>query len=227
MVRLIKKNKKNTNAKKRDILRLFNAPARYIKYKVQCIYKKLEKIQPKKTDNEVHNEEKLKRKAIDELKEIAKLRRIKNWGKLKKEASITSILKSESINAEHNYMKHFNNNNNNNGDDDTYDSKIRDKISDIRMILSRLRNTVNNNDGKKIEKELYEIENKKNLSDKEKEKIYGDLVKLVRTIDKKEKYKYHDREDLDYHGLRDIENLFDNVNDNVYYKPILVKSSFK
>ena len=53
------------------------------------------------------------------------------------------------------------------------------------------------------------------------------VIKLVRTLDKKEKYKYHDRDDLDYHGIRDIENLFDNVNDNDYYKPILVKSSFK
>ena len=38
------------------------------------------------------------------------------------------------------------------------------------MILSRLGNTVTNNDRKKIKKELYEIENKKNLSDKEKKK---------------------------------------------------------
>ena len=75
-------------------------------------------------------------------------------------------------------MKHFNintdvdnsnvdNNNSNNDDNDTYDGKIRDKISDIRMILSRLGNTITINDRKKIKKELYEIENKKNLSDKE------------------------------------------------------------
>ena len=57
--------------------------------------------------------------------------------------------------------------------------------------------------------------------------IYNDLVELVRTIDKKEKYKYHDCDDLDYHGLRDIENLFDADNNDDYYKPILVKSSFK
>ena len=137
------------------------------------------------------------------------MRRIKNRGKLKKEGLITSILKSESSNAERNYMKHFNintnvDNNNNTNDDDTYDGKIRDKISDIRMILSRLGNTITNNDRKKIKKELYEIENKKNLSDKEKEKNYDNLVELVRTLDKKEKYKYHDRDDLDYHGIRDI-----------------------
>ena len=121
-------------------------------------------------------------------------------------------------------MKHFNNNTD---DDDTYDGKIRGKISDIRMILSRLGNIVTKNDRKKIKKELYEIEKKENLSDKEKEKIYDDLVELVNTLNKKETYKYRDRDDLDYYGIRDIENLFDNDNDNDYYKPILVESSFK
>ena len=162
------------------------------------------------------------------------MRRVKNRDKLKKEGLIISILKSESSNAERNYMKHFNINNNvdnnnvdnnNTNDDDTYDGKIREKISDIRMILSRLGNTITINDRKKIKKELYEIENKKNLSDKEKEKIDDNLLELVNKLNKKEKYRYHDRDDLDYHGIRDIENLFDNVNDNDYYKPILVKSS--
>ena len=93
------------------------------------------------------------------------MRTIKNRDKLKKDGLITSLLKSESSYAEHNYMKHFNintnvdNNNNNNSnnnnkddDDDTYDIKIRYKISDIRMILSRLRNIVSNKDKKKIKK---------------------------------------------------------------------------
>ena len=163
------------------------------------------------------------------------MRRIKNSDKLKKEGLITSLLKSESSNAERNYMKQFNNNNDdnnntngdNNNDDDIYDGKIREKISDIRMILSRLGNTMTKNDRKKIKKELYEIENKKNLSDKEKEKNYHNLVELVNKLNKKEKYKYHDRDDLDYHGIRDIENLFDADNNDDYYKPILVKSAFK
>ena len=97
------------------------------------------------------------------------------------------------------------------------------------MILRRLGNTLTNKDTKKIGKELYEIEKKKNLSDKEKEKIQDHLVELVKTLDKKETYQSNDRDDLDYYGIRDIENLFvndDNVDDN-YYKPILVKSSFK
>ena len=85
-------------------------------------------------------------------------------------------------------MKQFNNNtnvDNNNNDDDTYDGKIIDKISDIRMILSRLGNTITNNDRKKIKKELQEIEKKQNLSYREKEEIYDHLVELVKTFDKK------------------------------------------
>ena len=150
------------------------------------------------------------------------MRRIKNRGKLTKEGLIISLLKSESSDAERNYMKHFNNNNNN-----TYDGKIRGKIGDIRMMLSKLGNTITNNDRKKIKRKLYETEKKENLSDKEKEKIYDDLLELVHNLNKKEEYKYHDRDDLDYYGIRDIENLFDNDNDNDYYKPILVESSFK
>ena len=131
----------------------------------------------KKIDNGVNNVEKLQNKSIDELR-------------------------SESSNAEREYMKHLNNNtndenntnvdnnnnnNHNNVNDDTHDGKIRDEISDIRMILSRLGTIITNKDKKKIKKELYEIEKKQNLLDKEKEKNYDNLVELVRILDKKRK----------------------------------------
>ena len=125
---------------------------------------------------------------------------------------------------EHNFMKHFNNKID---DKDTYDDKTRGKISDIDMILSRLGNTVTNNDRNKIKKKLYETGKKENLSNKEKENTYDDLVELAKAFDKKEKNKYHDRDDQDYYRIREIENLFDNYNDDGYYKPILVESSFK
>ena len=122
-------------------------------------------------------------------------------------------------------MKYFNNSTS----DDTYDDKIKSKINDIRIILSRLGNIVTKNDRKKIKKELYEIEKKQNLSDNEKEEIYDHLVELVNTFDKKEEYKHSDHDDLDYFGIRELENLFtnDDDNDDNYYKPVLVKSSFK
>ena len=163
------------------------------------------------------------------------MRGIKNRDKLTKESFIISLLKSESNNAERNYMKNFNKNANddnnasddNNANDDTYDGKIRDKINDVRMMLSRLGNIVADNDRTKIKKELSETENKKNLLDNKKEKNYDHLMKLASTLNKKEKYNHHDRDHLNYHGIRDLENLLVDVNDDSYYKRILVKSSFK
>ena len=133
----------------------------------------LEKIAkiPNILENEVNQAKKLQRKSIDKLKEIARLRRIKNSDKLTKEDLIITLLKSASSDAERNYLKHFNNNaNDDDDDDDTYDGKIRGQISDIRMILSRLENTVTKNDGKKIKEKLYEMEKKKNLSNREKKR---------------------------------------------------------
>ena len=140
-----------------------------------------------------------------------------------------------SFSAERNHLKHFSTNVDNNSVDnnanddysDTYDGKIRNKIGDVRVIHSRLGDIVTKNDRVKIKKELYEVENKKNHLDEEKEKTYDSLVELVNKLNKKEKYRYHYRNHLDYHGIRNIENLFD-VDDNNegYYKPILVKSYF-
>ena len=192
-----------------------------------------------KTAKVAYNEEILKRKSIDELKEIAKLRRIKNSGIFKKEGLIISLLKSEISNAERNRLKYFNNtsvsnntnasnntSNNTNSSNNTNDDQIRDQVSDIRAILSRLGDIVTKNDREKIKKELYEIENKTNISDGENERIDDNLLELVNKLNKKEKYRNNDRDDLDYHGIRDNENVFNNINDDDYYKPILVKSSF-
>ena len=57
-----------------------------------------------------------------------------------------------------------------------------------------------------------------------KKKRFNHLVKLANTLDKKEEYKQSDHDKLDYFGIRELEKLFD---DNVYYKPVLFKSSFK
>ena len=108
----------------------------------------LKKIAKKKniSRNELRKAEKLQNKSIDELKESSGLRRIKNYDNLTKEDLIFSILKSESNPTERNYMKYFNNSTS----DDTYDDKIKSKINDIRIILSRLGNIVTKNDRKKI-----------------------------------------------------------------------------
>ena len=187
---------------------------------------KLEKIAKIQniSKNELSKAEKLQNKSTDELREIARLRRIKSSDNLTKEDSIISLLKSESTPVERNYMKYFNNSTN----DDTYNDKIKDKINDIRMILSRLGKILIKNDRKKIKKQLYEKEKKQNLLDNEKEEIYDNLVKLVNTLDIKEEHKHSDRDDLDYFGIEKLESLFgDTDNDDNQYKSALVKTSFK
>ena len=74
------------------------------------------------------------------------MRKIKNSDNLTKEGLIISLLKSEGNPVERNYMKYFNNSIN----DDTYDDKIKSRINDIRMILSRWGNIVTKNTRKKI-----------------------------------------------------------------------------
>ena len=174
----------------------------------------LEKIAKKQniSKNELCKAEKLLDKSIDELKEIVGLRRIRNYDNLTKEDLIFSLLKSESNPAERNYTRYFNNSTN---------DEIKSKINDIKLVLSRLGNIVTKNDRQKIKKDLYKIEQKRNLSDNKKKKIYYDLIKLANTLNKKEEQKHSDLDDLDYFGIRDIENLFINNGDN-YYKPVLV-----
>ena len=40
-----------------------------------------------------------------------------------------------------------------------------------------------------------------------------------------EKHRYRDNDDLDYKGIRQIEQLFDEINED-YYKPIKTKGAF-
>ena len=84
---------------------------------------------------------------------------------MKKEDLIISLLKSNQSIAEL-----FNNN--------VYDNEI----SDIRGILSRLRDIFPKKDRKEIKDKLYEIEHQRNISEEEKEKIDEYLRKLVRIL---------------------------------------------
>ena len=80
------------------------------------------------------------RQSRDELEQIAKTRRIKNYEEMTKEELIISFLKSKQSIAE--LFNNNNNNNNNNLDDN--------EISDIRRILSRLRDILPKKDRKEI-----------------------------------------------------------------------------
>ena len=165
----------------------------------------------------------------DELEQIAKIRRIKNFKEMTKEELIISFLKSkQSIaelfnnNSNNNNNKNNNNSKNNNNNNNLYDNEI----SDIRRILSRLRDILPKKDRKEIKDKLYKIEHDINISEAEKEENNEYLRKLVRILNDKEKHGPHNRDDLDYNGITDIEILLGEISEEYYYKPIFVKSSF-
>ena len=108
----------------------------------------------------------------DELAEIAKIRRIKNYDDMKSVDLIISLLKSKES------MAGFFNDNNNN------------EISDIRRILNRLRDILPKKDRKEIKDKLYKIEHQRNISEEEQEY----LRKLVRILNDKEEHSLYEQD---------------------------------
>ena len=168
--------------------------------------KKIAKMQ-NLSQNELKQITEMRGQSRDELERIAKIGRIKNYEEMSKEELIISLLKSKQNIAELC---------NNNLDDD--------KISNIRRILNKLRDILPKGYRKEIKKKLYETENNEDLSEAEKEESDEYLRKLVRNLNNREKYSPYDRDDSDYYGIRDIQNLFYEFNKEDFYEPILVKS---
>ena len=137
------------------------------------------------SQNEPDQITKMQNQSRDELNQIVIMRGIKKRKKMLKEELIIALLKSKRSIA-----KLFNSNSDN------------QKISDIKKILNKSRDILTKKYREEIKKKLYEIENKKNLSNLEKEY----LAELERILYKKEKYRHHDRDDPDYYG-----SLFSNV----------------
>ena len=197
----IKQIEKNTN-----LLQNILAQVKKRKRLFEKGLKKIAKMQ-NLSQNELNQIAEMRDQSRDELERIAKIRRIKNYEEMTKEELIISLLKSKQSIAEL-----FNNNN-------LHDNKI----SDIRRILSRLRDILPKKDRKEIKDKLYEIEHQENLSEENDEY----LGKLVRFLNDKEKHGLYDRDDLDYNGETDIEILLGEISEDDYYKPIFVNSSFK
>ena len=135
------------------------------------------------------------------------MRRIKNYEVTSKEWLIIAFLKSKSS-----INELFNNNLDNNR-------------SDIKRIINRLRDIL----PRRLRKAV-----KKIFMNQKIRKIFQNRIKIIFSnqqdlLIKREEYRYHDLDDPDYYAIRGIENLFDMVGkeDEDYYKPILVHTSFK
>ena len=52
---------------------------------------------------------------------------------------------------------------------------------------------------------------KQGLTKTQKERIYSFLVELTSALDKIDNYKYSNYDDLDYFGIKDLKNLFNDI----------------
>ena len=75
-----------------------------------------------------------------------------------------------------------------------------------------------------VRKNLYEIENDKNLFALNIKEIERNLTELEENLSKTK--KYYDYDDIEYNGIRDVKDLFDLSIDEAYYKPIITKGAF-
>ena len=100
-------------------------------------------------------------------------------------------------------------------------SKNKKRIDDIREELKNPKYNISKSESKDIKRNLYNIEKQRKISLKKTSKYLDELDKRILRLD-----KYHDYDDFEYKGIKDIENLFEISIDKDYYKPKLNKSGY-
>ena len=139
--------------------------------------------------------------SLDELKLVAKNRGIKDY-KNKSEDDLIKILSEPK----------------------TKISLSKKKIEDIRKDVNKSRHIFSKSKIKQIRKSLYDIKNPKNLSKSKIKEIEKNLLEFEKSLSKPK--KYHDYDDNEYRGIRDVRSLFNQSFDKDYYKPIKTIGSF-
>ena len=100
-------------------------------------------------------------------------------------------------------------------------SKNKKRIDDIREELKNPTYNILESESNDIKRNLYNIEKQRKISSKKTSKYLDELDKRILKLD-----KYHDYDDYEYKGIKDIENLFKISIDKDYYKSKLTKSGY-
>ena len=95
------------------------------------------------------------------------------------------------------------------------------KEHDIREELKNPKYNISKSESKDIKRNLYNIEKQRKISLKKSSKYLDESDERITRLD-----KYHDYDDFEYKGIKDIENLFKISIDKDYYKPKLNKSGY-
>ena len=143
----------------------------------------------------------------DELKLLAKQRGIKGY-KIMSKDDLTKILREPKRKAK----------------TKTKTSITEERIKDIKEYFNKTRDRFLKQKIKKNRRNFYEIENEKNFSKSKIKEIEQNLIELEESIFKLNKHYHYD--DVEYKGMRDIENLFSEFDEEDYHKPIKTKDAF-
>ena len=100
-------------------------------------------------------------------------------------------------------------------------SKNKKRIDDIREELKNSKYNTLKSESKDIKRNLYNKEKQTKIIFKRTSKYLDELDKRILRLD-----KYHDYDDFEYKGIKDIESLFKMSIDKDYYKPKLNKSGY-
>ena len=100
-------------------------------------------------------------------------------------------------------------------------SKNKKRIDNIREDLKDLSYKLSKSELKEIKTKLYNIEKRKKISSKKTNKYLDELDKKILKLD-----EYHDHDDYEYKGIKNIKDLFRLSTDKDHYKPVLVKSGY-
>ena len=99
--------------------------------------------------------------------------------------------------------------------------KIKKRIDNIKEELKNRKYNISKSESKAIKRNLYNIEKQRKISLKKTSKYLDELDERITRLD-----EYHDYDDFEYKGIKDIENLFKISIDKDYYKPKLNKSGY-
>ena len=100
-------------------------------------------------------------------------------------------------------------------------SKNKKRMDDIREELKNRKYNILKSELENIKRNLYNIEKQRKISLKKTSKYLDKLDKRILRLD-----KYHDYDDYEYKGIKDMENLFKISIDKDYYKPKLNESGY-
>ena len=144
----------------------------------------------------------------EELKAIAKIRGIKGYKSMSEDDILSALNSSKPAKKGKKPKANFSK---------ARIAKIRKEFNESRYKFSELKI-------KEIRRNLYKIENEKNLSKSKIKEIERNLAELEENLSKTK--KYYDYDDIEYRGIRNVRYLFDLSIDEDYYKPITAGGAF-